>query len=399
MVKTRSFGKMILIDSPWINYDSALLARLAHMMPRRAFMYNVSFDHRFRKSPFEKISQSFLDDPKLHFSKVLPAETIEMVFREHKSLFGGQIFQYRLRRLGVPFANALRQENPLLLHGVGRIAAFCFAAGEDLPDSDTGNYCRVRARLSIDALHELVVLVAKNTETLAPSDWLLKDRYHAKLVGGFTATMSDTAKNRAKYPQHEKQAEGRGFPIVRACVVLSLAMAMVVDATFAEYKGKENGESALLRKMLSTLPCPLKTSSNAFSEPPSSNLVHSRNPLGGIRRNSDKSSDWHPNHKSKSSKESRACTARSGHATPYGTKGYTPSRHLPRSVRAATSAHVRQSFRAIVRVSFFQRCVLPALWRSGSDRDRPSTPSASKVAGRPRRIHPFRHEPLKKCQG
>ena len=33
------------------------------------------------------------------------------------------------------------------------------------------------------------------------------------------------------------------------CVVLSLATAMVVDAAFAAYEGKETGESALLRKM------------------------------------------------------------------------------------------------------------------------------------------------------
>jgi hypothetical protein len=38
---------------------------------------------------------------------------------------------------------------------------------------------------------------------------------------------------------------------MRVCVVLSLATAMVLDAAFAEYTGKETGESALLRKMLS----------------------------------------------------------------------------------------------------------------------------------------------------
>ncbi len=37
---------------------------------------------------------------------------------------------------------------------------------------------------------------------------------------------------------------------MRVCVVLSLATAMVLDAAFSEYKGKETGESALLRKML-----------------------------------------------------------------------------------------------------------------------------------------------------
>ena len=42
---------------------------------------------------------------------------------------------------------------------VGRIAAFCFAIGKNPPDEDTGNYCRARAKLSMDALHELVTLI------------------------------------------------------------------------------------------------------------------------------------------------------------------------------------------------------------------------------------------------
>jgi len=63
--------------------------------------------------------------------------------------------------------------------------------------------------------------------------------------------MPDTPKNQAKYPQHKKQANGCGFPIMRVCVVLSLATAMVFDTAFAKYEGKETGELALLRNMLS----------------------------------------------------------------------------------------------------------------------------------------------------
>jgi hypothetical protein len=214
-------------------------------------MYNVAFDNRSAKTPFEKISKTFLDDPKLHFPKALPAETIEMMFRKYDGLFGGKY----LNTVFVIWAFLLQtlsdKKSRSCSTAVGRIAAFCFATGKALPDSDTGNYCRARAKLSIDALHELVVLVAKNTETLAPTDWLWKNKHHAKLVDGFTATMPDTPKNQAKFPQHEKQYKGCGFPIMRVCVVLSLATAMVQDAAFCEYKGKETGESALLRKMLS----------------------------------------------------------------------------------------------------------------------------------------------------
>jgi len=40
---------------------------------------------------------------------------------------------------------------------------FCNATGKGLPDTNTSNFCRARAKLSEKARHELVVLVAKDT--------------------------------------------------------------------------------------------------------------------------------------------------------------------------------------------------------------------------------------------
>ena len=45
---------------------------------------------------------------------------------------------------------------------VGRIVACCFSVGKPMPDTNTGNYCRARKNLSEKALHELVVLAAKD---------------------------------------------------------------------------------------------------------------------------------------------------------------------------------------------------------------------------------------------
>ena len=251
MIKTRRCNKLILIDSPWIDYNHALLGLWFFLMPRRIFiMSSVAFDARFGKNPFEKISQTFLDAPALPFAKVLPKETIDLVFRKYDGLFGGTFYNTAFVLWAFLLQTLSDGKSRSCSTAVGRIAAFCLALGQRMPDSDTGNYCRARAKLSIDALHELVGLVAKNTETLAPAEWLWKNKHHAKLIDGFTATMPDTAKNQARFPQHEKSHPGCGFPIMRVCVVLSLATAMVVDAAFAAYEGKETGESALLRKML-----------------------------------------------------------------------------------------------------------------------------------------------------
>jgi len=212
-------------------------------------MSNVAFDTCFGKYPFEKISQTFLDDPALPFAHVLPKEIIAQTFQKYDGLFGGTFYN-TVFVLWVFLLQTLSDgKSRSCSAAVGRIAAFCHATGKRMPNSDTGNYCRAREKLSIDALHELVVLVAKNTETLAPAGWLWKGKHHAKLVDGFTATMPDTPKNQARFPQHGKQPQGCGFPIMRVCVVLSLATAMVIDAALAAYQGKETGESALLRQM------------------------------------------------------------------------------------------------------------------------------------------------------
>ena len=121
--------------------------------------------------------------------------------------------------------------------------------GLEAPTSDTGDYCRACAKLSEAALHQLTTETAAELEEQVEPEWLWKGK-HAKLVDGFTFTMPDTAMNRAKYPQLPSQTKGVGFPIARACVILSLATACVMDLAIGPYAGKETGETALLREML-----------------------------------------------------------------------------------------------------------------------------------------------------
>ncbi len=65
--------------------------------------------------------------------------------------------------------------------------------------------------------------------------------------------MPDTPRNQAKYPQSTSQAPGVGLPIARAVTIVSLATACVMDLAMGPYKGKETGEPALLRSMLTSL--------------------------------------------------------------------------------------------------------------------------------------------------
>jgi hypothetical protein len=136
---------------------------------------------------------------------------------------------------------------------VARVVSHCAQAGLDAPTEDTGDYCRARAKLSAAALRELSGEVAEELQQAADESWLWKGQHHAKLIDGFTFTMPDTRANQAVYPQQRAQKPGVGLPIARTVVILSLATACVMDLAMGPYKGKETGESALLRRLLKSL--------------------------------------------------------------------------------------------------------------------------------------------------
>ena len=65
--------------------------------------------------------------------------------------------------------------------------------------------------------------------------------------------MSDTPKNQHVYLQQKAQKPGVGLSIARIVTIVSLTTACLVDAAIGPYKGKQTGESALLRSILRSL--------------------------------------------------------------------------------------------------------------------------------------------------
>jgi hypothetical protein len=103
------------------------------------------------------------------------------------------------------------------------------------------------------AIRELSCEVAAELEASGDPAWLWKGQYHAKLIDGFTFTMPDTPENQAEYPHPKSQQPGIGLPIARAVALISLATACVLNLKVGPYQGKETGETALLRAILSSL--------------------------------------------------------------------------------------------------------------------------------------------------
>ena len=117
------------------------------------------------------------------------------------------------------------------------------------PSPDSGEYCRARHKLNAKVLSQLAGEIARKMSSVNRKPWLWQGK-NVKLVDGFTFTMPDTPENQEEFPQANTQAPGVGFPIARACAVLSLANAGIHDVAIGPYLGKETGETALLRQVL-----------------------------------------------------------------------------------------------------------------------------------------------------
>ncbi len=202
------------------------------------------------KTGFDAIASAFLRESGLPFASVLDGETIERVFAEEEALFGqGDVFSTDVV-LWAFLAQTLRDGKGIACaSAVADVATYLLQTGRRPPCGDTGDYCRARAKLNLDALRRLVRDSAEQLERTAQDAWLWKG-LHAKLVDGFTFTMPDTDTNQEAFPQPGSQDPGVGFPIARACAILSLATACVCDIAIGPYEGKETGETALLRQML-----------------------------------------------------------------------------------------------------------------------------------------------------
>jgi putative transposase len=216
-------------------------------------MFTLAAASRPDNRSFQTVVQPFLQQAGLPFAQVLSARDIEQVFRDQDGLFGQDDIYSTQIVLWAFLAQVLRDgKGAACAAAVADIATYGQQMGRAVPCGDTGDYCRARAKLSQPALQHLTGQVGEDLEERADSSWLWHGR-HAKLVDGFTFTMMDTPANQGQFPQNPVQAPGVGLPIARACAILSVATAAVLDLAVGPYEGKETGESALLRRLLDSL--------------------------------------------------------------------------------------------------------------------------------------------------
>lgn len=195
------------------------------------------------------MANAFLAGEGLPFSDVLGVFELEAAFARRDALFATDRSYSTALVLWAFLAQTLRDgKGAVCAQAVADIAHYLHQIGGRVPCGDTGDYCRARAKLNLDAIKQLARQTACRMEQAAPSGWLWHS-LHPKLVDGFQFTMLDTPQNQQEFPQLSTCAKGVGLPVARACCVLSLATAALVDLAIGPGEGKQTGETALFRQL------------------------------------------------------------------------------------------------------------------------------------------------------
>ena len=202
---------------------------------------------------FQHFLRGFLQDHGAGFRDVLPDEQVQRIARLQNLSFGvGADDIYSVPLTLWAFVSQAVSESKSCVAAVARVLAWLTKLGRPACDAGTGAYCKARAKLTELFLWLLTCDVGRKLEDQAPDAW----RWHGKrvvLVDGSTLSMPDTSANQEAYPQSRSQRPGVSFPILRWVALLGLATGVVLDSAVGPCRGKETGESALFRTLLSAL--------------------------------------------------------------------------------------------------------------------------------------------------
>jgi putative transposase len=107
-------------------------------------------------SSFRKVVAAFLASQAFPFARILSAERVERVFAKHDGLFGRQGIYSAAMVVWSFLGQVLRDGKEASCQAaVARVVSYCEHERITPPTSDTGDYCRARAKLPEAALGEL----------------------------------------------------------------------------------------------------------------------------------------------------------------------------------------------------------------------------------------------------
>jgi len=216
------------------------------------------------RTQFSLIHRSLLHSNEMPFGWLVSDERITEIFAEERVVFGrteDALYTPAITLWGLLSQVFFKEEQRSCLAAVVRIAALWLAMGRQVDSTNTGAYCRARAKLPHTALRRISAEIAKSASDessslpvdvgIGPASSYTGGRFI--MVDAFTVTAADTLQNQAEYPQNPRQKAGLGFPILRGVTLICMRSGLLLDAEFGPYSGKQTGETALLWKLLDRL--------------------------------------------------------------------------------------------------------------------------------------------------
>jgi hypothetical protein len=222
---------------------------------------------------FELIKDSMLQSDGLPLAEVLDDNRWQDIFETHQIDFGNDnqaVYTPAITLWALISQAFFKEEMRSCKAAVGRVASLWATLGKMVCDTNTGAYCRARAKISWQAVRDICCQIAETTEAIFDAQNVDPDldlhevvanvqsvpastASRIMLVDGFTVTAADTLENQEVFPQNPSQKEGLGFPIIRGVSLISMVTGLLVDLMLGPYAGKQSGETALLWQMLDRL--------------------------------------------------------------------------------------------------------------------------------------------------
>ena len=193
-----------------------------------------------------RFRRQMVEDRDLCFTRLLPPAQVEGALERHQ-------VRYR-QRLYTPlltiwtFLYQVLAPDQSCRAAVARLLAFLCVGGDGSGSAKTDPYCKARQRLPEKLLADLACDSGLALHRQVPGSTLLRGR-PIKIADGTTASMPDTPANQKTYPQQRGQKKGLGFPLLRLVGLMSLSCGAVLDVAIGAYRGKQTGETALLRQL------------------------------------------------------------------------------------------------------------------------------------------------------
>jgi len=194
--------------------------------------------------------RQIVEDQDLCLTKLLPKEQVEAALERHQVHYRERLYTPLLTIW--TFLYQVLASDQSCRAAVARLLAFLCVGGDSSGSAKTDPYCKARQRLPENLLADLARSSGLELQHQVPPTGLLGGR-PIKIADGTTASMPDTPANQNAYPQQSAQKEGLGFPILRLVGLIGLSCGAVLDVAMGPYRGKQTGETALLRQLLDQL--------------------------------------------------------------------------------------------------------------------------------------------------